>query len=180
MAKQPIPMKLVTCTDGTQDIHVGLNTNTNPDDKVQAYVDAFRDVAQAASTMCYNLPLKLILAIWGCESGWATATMQYNNQNWANMIYTSSSNPPSNIGKGQNGWAKFEGKCKFSIGFAGFFMVNPRYSALITYLNAAGTAADIQVCLHHIANAGYGGDPAKYIEDVNACITTLENRTDIK
>ena len=93
----------------------------NADDKVQSFVDAFKSVGNTASSTCHGLPLKLILAMWGGESGWATGSTQNSNQNWSNMIYTSSENPVGNIGKGKNGWAKFEGRKKHAVGFANFF-----------------------------------------------------------
>ena len=73
MAKVALALTKVTCADGTTDYNVGLNPNTNADDKVQAFVDAFKSVGNTASSTCHGLPLKLILAMWGGESGWATA-----------------------------------------------------------------------------------------------------------
>ena len=107
MAKKEITLTKVVCQDGTIDYKVGINPNTNADDKVQAFVDAFRASAMNAHTSCYGLPRKLILAIWGGESGWATGSTQNSNQNWSNMIYSTANNPVGNIGKGVNGWAKF-------------------------------------------------------------------------
>ena len=108
MAKVALALTKVTCADGTTDYNVGLNPNTNADDKVQSFVDAFKSVGNTASSTCHGLPLKLILAMWGGESGWATGSTQNSNQNWSNMIYTSSENPVGNIGKEACGWL-----CKF-------------------------------------------------------------------
>ena len=94
--------------------------------------------------------------MWGGESGWATGSTQNSNQNWSNMIYTSSENPVGNIGKGKNGWAKFEGRKKHAVGFANFFINNSRYSDLIKYLKNTKTP-DVDTCISYIANAGYGG-----------------------
>lgn len=110
MAKIAIPTTTIKCADGNADVVVGINPNTNADDKVQAFVDVFYACAVFAYEACYGLPKKLILAMWGGESGWATGTTQNANQNWSNMVYTSSTNPVGNIGKGSNGWAKFEGR----------------------------------------------------------------------
>lgn len=101
MSKTAITLTKVTCTDGTTDYNVGINPNTNADDKVQAFVDAFKSVANNASGTCHGLPTKLILAMWGGESGWATGSTQNSNQNWSNMTYTSATNPVGNIGKGK-------------------------------------------------------------------------------
>ena len=101
MSKTAITLTKVTCTDGTTDYNVGINPNTNADDKVQAFVDAFKSVAKTASGTCHGLPTKLILAMWGGESGWATGSTQNSNQNWSNMTYTSETNPVGNIGKGK-------------------------------------------------------------------------------
>ncbi len=63
MSKTAITLTKVTCTDGTIDYNVGINPNTNADDKVQAFVDAFKSVANNASGTCHGLPTKLILAM---------------------------------------------------------------------------------------------------------------------
>ena len=65
MAKVALALTKVTCADGTTDYNVGLNPNTNADDKVQSFVDAFKSVGNTASSTCHGLPLKLILAMWG-------------------------------------------------------------------------------------------------------------------
>lgn len=180
MAKTAITLTKVTCADGTTDYKVGLNPNTNADDKVQAFVDAFKSVANTASSTCHGLPTKLILAMWGGESGWATGNTQNSNQNWSNMIYTSATNPVGNIGKGKSGWAKFEGRSKHANGFAYFFINNSRYSALIEYLKGT-SSPDVDTCISHIANAGYGGsDHAAYIETVKSWVSTLVKRSDIE
>ena len=111
MSKTAITLTKVTCTDGTTDYNVGINPNTNADDKVQAFVDAFKSVAKTASGTCHGLPTKLILAMWGGESGWATGSTQNSNQNWSNMTYTSETNPVGNIGKGKNGFVKLGSLC---------------------------------------------------------------------
>lgn len=81
MAKTALTLTLVTCSDKSTDYMVGLNKNTNTNDKVQAFVDAFRDVASSASETCYGLPQKAILALWGAEYGWGTGSTQQKNQN---------------------------------------------------------------------------------------------------
>lgn len=179
MAKQEIPKTKVTCTDGTTDYNVGLNPNTNTDDKVQAFVDAFKSCDTTAQNTCYGLPRKLILAMWGGESGWATGSTQKKNQNWSNMIYTSSSNPVGNIGEGTSGWAKFEGRSKHANAFAYFFINNFRYASLISYLKDTD-APDINTCISYIANAGYGGsDHDAYAKTVKSWVSTLEKKSDI-
>ena len=179
MAKKEITLTKVVCQDGTIDYKVGINPNTNADDKVQAFVDAFRASAMNAHTSCYGLPRKLILAIWGGESGWATGSTQSSNQNWSNMIYSNSSNPVGNIGKGVNGWAKFEGRGKHAFAFAKFFVNNSRYSELISYLKRTD-APDIDTCITYIAKAGYGGtDSDAYIKKVKDWVYTLEKRSNI-
>lgn len=179
MAKQSIPKTKVTCTDGTTDYNVGINPNTNTDDKIQAFVDAFKSVTTSASSTCKNLPVKVILAMWGGESGWATGSTQNKNQNWSNMTYTSDTNPVGNIGKGTSGWAKFAGRLKHANGFANFFLNNSRYSDLITYLKGT-TSPDVNTCIDYIANAGYGGsDHSSYASTVKSWVTTLEKHSNI-
>lgn len=184
MAKIPIILKTVNCNDGTVDTFVEVNKNTtNANDKVQAFVDVFRNAANKASTLCYGLPQKVILAQWGGESGWATGALQRNNQNWANIVYTSSTNPVGNVGKGTNGWAKFEGINKFSTGYGKFFVNNSRYSGLITYLkNCQNNNIEpaVNTCIRYIADAGYGGaDHDEYYDSFVGWVSTLVNRSDI-
>ena len=180
MSKTAITLTKVTCTDGTTDYNVGINPNTNADDKVQAFVDAFKSVAKTASGTCHGLPTKLILAMWGGESGWATGSTQNSNQNWSNMTYTSETNPVGNIGKGKNGWAKFEGRKKHANGFANFFINNSRYSDLIKYLKGT-SSPDVDTCISYIANAGYGGsDHEAYIKTVKGWVSTIVKRSDIE
>lgn len=176
MAAKAIPTLSVTC--GTvKDTNVGLNPNSNADDKVQAFVDAFLSAAKSASSNCHHLPVKLILGLWGGESGWATGSTQKNNQNWANMMYASSSNPPGNIGKGTNGWAKFCGVNTFAAGFAGFLKNNSRYSNLITYLKNTKNP-DANTCAKYMADAGYGGsDHQAYYNLLVSYMKTLCNRS---
>ena len=54
MAKVALALTKVTCADGTTDYNVGLNPNTNADDKVQAFVDAFKSVGNTASSTCHG------------------------------------------------------------------------------------------------------------------------------
>ena len=136
MAKIAIPTVAVMCEDGTTDINVGLNPNVDANDKVQAFVDCFRGCANTVYSLCYRFPVRLALAMWGGESGWATGNTQYRNQNWSNMIYTSMTNPVGNIGSGVNGWAMFEGREHHAKAFAYFFLNNSRYSGLISYLQS--------------------------------------------
>ncbi len=179
MAKQAIPLTEVICTDNSTDYEVGYNPNNDPNDKVQAFVDTFRQAAVGASGMCYNLPIKVILGMWGGESGWATGPTQLQNQNFANMTYTSSSNPVDNIGEGVGGWAKFEGLYKHARGFAYFFRNNSRYADLISYLQST-SSPDADTCITYIANAGYGGsDHAAYAAAVRGYVSTLVNRSDV-
>ncbi|MBE9914229.1 hypothetical protein G8C92_09320 [Paenibacillus donghaensis] len=177
MAMKDIPTTSVKC--GTvSDTNVGLNPNTDANDKVQAFVNAFKGVASTASSDCYSLPGKLILGLWGGESGWATGSTQNNNQNWANMTYTSSTNPPGNTGSGSGGWAKFCGRSTFATGFSGFLKNNSRYSDLITYLKGT-KSPDASKCARYIADAGYGGsDHDAYYNLLVAYMSTLCNRSD--
>ena len=178
MAKIAIPTVAVMCEDGTTDINVGLNPNVDANDKVQAFVDCFRGCANTVYSLCYRFPVRLALAMWGGESGWATGNTQYRNQNWSNMIYTSMTNPVGNIGSGVNGWAMFEGREHHAKAFAYFFLNNSRYSGLISYLKST-TAPEINTCISYIANAGYGGsDYAGYANTVQGWLSTLINRSD--
>ena len=123
--------------------------------------------------------MKLILAMWGGESGWATGDTQKTNQNWSNMIYTSASNPVGNIGRGTNGWAKFEERKKHANAFAYFFINNSRYSDLIAYLKSTSNP-NINTCISYIANANYGGsDHEAYANLVNSWVSTLTRHSDI-
>ncbi|SMF78016.1 Mannosyl-glycoprotein endo-beta-N-acetylglucosaminidase [Paenibacillus uliginis N3/975] len=177
MAVTAIPTSSAKCGT-TTDTNVGLNPNTNANDKVQAFADAFSSAASTASSNCHNLPGKLILGLWGGESGWATGNTQKNNQNWANMTYTNDSNPPGNIGKGSNGWAKFCGRNTFATGFAGFLKNNSRYSDLIKYLKET-SSPDANSCAKYIADAGYGGSDHKaYYDLLVGYMSTLCNRSD--
>ena len=54
MAKVALELTKVTCADGTTDYNVGLNPNTNADDKVQSFVDAFKSVGNTASSTCHG------------------------------------------------------------------------------------------------------------------------------
>ncbi len=183
MAKTAIPTTKVTCKDGTTDYSVGINSNTNADDKVQAFVDCFKGVANNASSTCHGLPLKLILAQWGGESGWATGSTQKSNQNFSNMVYTSSTNPVGNIGSGLKGWAKFEGRYKHAIGYAYFFINNSRYASLIGYLQyceASHATPDADTCARNIADAGFGGsDHDAYYSSLVSWMKTLANHATI-
>ncbi len=179
MAKKAMTLTKVTCSDKSTDYKVGLNENTDANDKVQAFVDAFRDVASTASANCHGLPQKMILALWGAESGWGTGSTQQKNQNWANMMYASATNPAGNIGKGTGGWAKFEGRSKFANGFASFLKDNSPYADLISYLKNT-KSPDIDTCIDYIAEAGYcAGDHTEFADLVKGCVSTLEKRSDI-
>lgn len=184
MAMQPIPTSPVTCSDGTTDTFVGLNPNTDPNDKVQAFVNCFSSSANDASSLCLNLPPKLILAQWGGESGWATGNTQKTNQNWANLSYTNKNNPPGNEGSGVGGWAKFCGRAKHAFGYANFFHkdVNPIYSELIDYLSwcqLKGIIPSEYTCARFIADAGYGGsDHDGYYNKLVSWMDTLCSRSD--
>lgn len=59
MAIQPIPTSINSCIVGDTDIYVGINPNTDPGDKVQAFVNCFQNAAQESSSLCYGLPAKL-------------------------------------------------------------------------------------------------------------------------
>lgn len=180
---QAIPIAMITCSDGTADYRVGVNTNSAAADKVQAFVDCFKSVAQYVSTNCSDLPVILILAQWGGESGWATGTTQKHNQNWSNLGYTNSNNPPGNIGTGIQGWAKFEGLNKYALGYARFFHqdLNPRYSDLMSYLafcKQKGTAPSDTGCARYIADAGFGGtDHDDYYNKLCSWIDTIRRHT---
>jgi len=179
MSKKAIPTNTVTCTDGSTDTYIGINPNTNTDDKVQAFVDCFKSAASIASSICYNLPVKLILAQWGGECGWATGSTQKSNQNFSNLGYNSATNPVGNIGQGKNGWAKFEGRGKHTQGYAYWFINNSRYSSLITYLEYCKrtyASPDASVCASTIANAGFGGsDHDAYYQNLVSWMNTLTN-----
>ena len=52
MAKVAIPTRTVKCKDGSTDVYVELNSNSNADDNVQAFVDCFKGVAETARDIC--------------------------------------------------------------------------------------------------------------------------------
>jgi hypothetical protein len=179
-----IPITVVTIPGPVGvDLKVGINPNTNSSDKVNAFVNCFLSGARTANTVCLGLPIKLILAQWGGESGWATGQNQYSNQDWANMAYINSSNPPGNIGSGALGFAKFYGLITFSGGYGNFFQknVNPRYSDLIDYLvwcQVNGSTPSEYTCAQLIANDGYGGsDHTGYYNDLVSWMNTVHNYT---
>ncbi|MGE5381599.1 MAG: glucosaminidase domain-containing protein [Methylocystaceae bacterium] len=181
---QPIPTVSVNCVDGARDTYVGLNPNINTDEKIQAFVDCFITDAQYASSNCSGLPIRLILAQWGGESGWGTGKTQKDNQNWSNMLYTNINNPSGNSGRGtgSQGWARFSGRQKHAHGYAYFFHkeYNPRYSDLMEYLETCETkliAPDEYVCARYIADAGYGGEPDQYYQDLVDYMETLNAHT---
>lgn len=177
MAVKVIPTEPANC-DGRRDTYVELNPNSTASDRVQAFVDTFKRAAEDASDECYGLPVKLILAMWGGESGWATGETQRDNQNWSNMKYVSASNPPGNLGKGTKGWAIFCGRTSHAEAFANFFIVNSRYSDLIDYLQSTSSPSPTK-CLRYIADAGYGGSDHDYYYDVvKGYMDTLCNRSD--
>ena len=179
MAKIAIPIVRVMCEDGSNDYNVGLNPNTNTPEKVQAFTDCFHEGANMVYNLCHRFPVRLTLAMWGAESGWGQNIDQYRNQNWANMIYTSATNPVGNIGKGVKNFAMFEGRNHHAIAVGYFFQNNPRYSALINYLKST-SSPDIQTCITHIAQAGYcEGDPGTYVNFIMACVNTVLNHSGI-
>ena len=57
MAKKEITLTKVVCQDGTIDYKVGINPNTNADDKVQAFVDALF-IGVNMSEQLSELPLR--------------------------------------------------------------------------------------------------------------------------
>ncbi|MFB0828185.1 glucosaminidase domain-containing protein [Brevibacillus laterosporus] len=176
MALKSIPTKSVK-VDGVRDTYVDLNPNTNANDKVQAFVDAFRRVAQDASDDCYGLPVEVILAMWGGESEWASKKLQRDNQNWSNMKYVSGSNPPGNYGKGDKGWAYYIGRSTHAKSFGKFFQNNARYSKLIDYLKNTDQP-NSKKCIRFISDAGYGGGD-QYYDEVIDYLDTLRRRSDI-
>jgi len=184
MFMQAIPTSTVTCSDGSTDTYVGINPNTSSGDKVQAFVNCFKSAAQYASNICAGLPVKLILAQWGGESGWATGSSQKSNQNWSNIVYANSNNPPGNSGSGIGGWAKFCGRTKHAYGYGYFFQkdYNPRYSELMDYLGFCllkGVTPSETGCARYIADAGYGGsDHDAYYNNLVAWMNTLCNLSD--
>ncbi len=178
-----IPASPVKCSDNSGDVYVDVNPNPAGLGNVEAFAECFKGAAERASSICCGLPVNLILAQWGGESGWASGRLQRNNQNWSNIIYTGPSNPPGNIGKGIGNWAKFEGMMKHAEGYAGFFIVNPRYSQLIDYLKYcrdSGVRPDADRCARYIADAGYGGPGHDgYYNGLHSWMSTLARHCNI-
>lgn len=174
MAFTEIPSITVTCEDGSEDIYVGLNPNPLGDGNVEAFVDCFQTAAEEASEDCYDIPVEMILAQWGGESLWASGKTQCINQNWGNIIYSNSQNPPGNIGEGDGGWAKFDGLYKWA---AGYLKKSSYYSSLVKYLQRCqriGTSPKAKTCARYIANAGYGGcDHDAYYDGLVSWIKTV-------
>ena len=180
---QSIPKLSIKCRDNSGDIYVDINPNPAGQGNVEAFAECFGYAASYAASICYGLPVNMILAQWGGESGWASGKLQRNNQNWSNIIYTEPSKPPSNVGKGIGNWAKFEGMMKHAEGYGKFFIVNPRYSLLINYLKycqAQSTLPDADKCARFIADAGYGGpDHGSYYDSLHSWMSTLARHCNI-
>jgi len=181
---QAIPTSTVTCSDGSIDTYVGINSNISSGDRVQAFVNCFKHFAQYASNICAGLPVKLILAQWGGESGWATGSTQKHNQNWSNIVYANANNPPGNNGSDIRGFAKFCGLTKHAYGYGCFFQktYNPRYAELMDYLafcRPQGIIPSETACARYIADAGYGGgNPDGYYHWLMAMMNTLCRHSD--
>ncbi|GED60089.1 glucosaminidase domain-containing protein [Brevibacillus formosus] len=175
MAKyEPIPTKRVKI-DGIVDTHVGYNPNSRGDDKIRAFIDAFEGVARRTRDACYGLPVELILAMWGGESGWSKKDIQVENQNWSNMMYVDSTYPEGNIGEGINGWAVFPGRSTHGEAFADFLQ-GKRYSKLIDYLKGTNNPKS-EKCARYIADAGYGGtNHDKYYDEVIDYLESVRKR----
>lgn len=157
-----IPTKKVYLTGGGTDTYVELNPNAPGDGNVRAFCAMFKGAAETVKTNCNDLPINVTLAIWGGESLWAAGTTQRDNQNWGNIIYSSSKNPPNNIGKGTGGWAKYPGKTTYAKGFAGYLKLST-YKSLteyLTYCKSRGETPESDTCLREIANSGYNGSDA--------------------
>ncbi|MEJ8547349.1 glucosaminidase domain-containing protein [Brevibacillus borstelensis] len=174
MAYKAIPTEPVKI-DGVRDTYVGINPNTNGDDKIRAFIDAFKRVAEDASDDCYGLPVDLILAMWGGESGWSKNETQVNNQNWSNMSYVDSSYPVGNIGEGEDGWAAFPGRKTHGKAFSRF-LKGDRYSKLTNYLKNTADP-DSKKCARYIADAGYGGsNHDRYYKEVIDYLDSVRKR----
>ena len=84
MSKIDIIKTSIKTVNGT-DNKIGINRNQNSTEKVQAYIECFLPYAIKASEQLNNLPVKLILAQWGLESGWGATSVSVDSQNWGGI-----------------------------------------------------------------------------------------------
>lgn len=161
----PIPIHSVARPGGGADTFIEGNPNAAGNGNVLAFCACFIEEAADTAQICGGLPLSVILAIWGGESGWGSGEKQVRLQNFANITFTSPDNPPYNIGYemvGEHRFAIFPGLSAFAEGFARF-MQNSTYSRLHTYLQKCrenGSVPDAATCLRRIADSGYCGNDA--------------------
>lgn len=176
MTKISMPKMRVFIGESTEhDNAVGRNENTDTNDKVQAFVDAFQPLAIAASVALSGLPAALILAQWGAESGWGTTALCVANQNWGGL---KAGDAVISKGRDARGFSIFYGQNTFADAYVSVLNRIPNYAALRAYL--AGTQKpSIEQCIDLIAKSGYcEGNPAAYGNLLSDCIATLRKRSD--
>lgn len=176
MAKLPIYTKTVFVSSSYgNDIEVGLNTNSDPSDKVQAFVDCFVDAAQKTSRGCAGLPVKFILAHWGAESGWGANRAVQSNQNWGCIRSVSL---PITRGRGSNGYCIFYGKNTFRDGYVHIMNNVSNYKDMMSYLRSSSNPS-VDACIELLAQSGYSetGSSA-YSGLLRDCVGSINKRTD--
>lgn len=176
MAKIPLSVSsvFVNASYGSDDF-IGRNLNSDPTDKVQAFVDCFAACAQSVSAQCFGLPVKFILAQWGAESGWGATAAVQQNQNWGCLKAGSFAVAK---GKGANGYTAFYGRKTFCDAYVYILKNVSTYQALMAYLR--GTAQpSVEHCISLIAASDYSEtSPQAYAKLLTDCVASIDKRTD--
>ena len=175
MAKVPLSVSaiLVSAAYGSDDF-IGPNVNTDPSDKVQAFVDCFAGAAAAVSAKCFGLPAKFILAQWGAESGWGANTAVQQNQNWGCLKAGAFATAK---GKGANGYTAFYGRKTFCDAYVHILKNVSTYQNLISYLRSTNQPS-VERCIALIAASDYSEtNPQTYAKLLTDCVASIDKRT---
>lgn len=157
------------------DMQIGKNLNSDPTDKVQAFVDCFLEMANMASFECFGLPSKFILAHWGAESGWGSSKQAADNQNWGFV-----KGKKSLVCKGldADGYSVFYGVKTFKDAYVHILKNVDNYKELIRYLKSTKTP-DVLRCIALISGSGYNeGSAAAYQSLLLDCVASIDRRID--
>lgn len=158
--------------------YIGLNKNTDPADKVQAFVDCFAPAAENVSRNCYGLHAQLILAQWGAESGWGSAPNSQFQQNWGGL--KGGRQPGSKPEVSKSGSSMFYGINTFQNAYLYILKNVGNYSLLLNYLRF-GNYPSVEGCIKLMASSGYcAGNKAVYEKLLTDCVATLNRRSNFK
>ena len=168
---------VMVSNDYGYDDKIGINVNSQPNDKVQAFVDCFKDTALQVKEACFGLPEKFILAQWGAESGWASAEKSYQNQNWGGIKGGSYANCK---GKAANGYSIFYGRKTFADAYIRIINNVPNDKNLREYLMGTSQPS-VSQCINLMAASGYNADGEQFYKKLlTDCVASLEKRSNLK